>query len=254
MRIDLVFSLGVVVLGCLGVVYADFALQWQPVPADLPGRTPLAYLSAFVLTIAAAMTFVPRTRHAAMLALAVCFALWVALLHLPRVIAAPLDVSQWLGLAEISLLAIGAAAGARATSTVMSSQVSRALELAAGPCLLVFGLSHFVYAQFTAQMVPGWLPWPLFWAYATGCGHLAAGLSFLVGVADRLASVVFAMMLSAFVVLLHIPRVIADPGNRLEWTMLAIAASLSGAAWLLARSVRLRAPNPRPAFASAPSV
>jgi hypothetical protein len=33
--------------------------------------------------------------------------------------------------------------------------------------------------------------------------------------------------------LLHVPRVIGDPGLRVEWIMLAVASSLTGAAWLV---------------------
>jgi hypothetical protein len=43
-------------------------------------------------------------------------------------------------------------------------------------------------------------------------------------------------MVSGFVLLLHIPRVIHDPGSRAEWTMLVIATSISAAAWCAAGS------------------
>jgi len=35
------------------------------------------------------------------------------------------------------------------------------------------------------------------------------------------------------VALLNIPRVYASPGEQLEWIMLGVALSLSGAAWLV---------------------
>lgn len=82
-------------------------------------------------------------------------------------------------------------------------------------------------------MIPRWIPFPLFWAYVTGCGHVAAGLSLVSGIAVRLASTLLAAMLACFVILLHIPRVLADPASRIEWTMLAIAMSLTGAAWIM---------------------
>jgi uncharacterized membrane protein YphA (DoxX/SURF4 family) len=111
--------------------------------------------------------------------------------------------------------------------------VARVSRVAFGCCLLVFGIAHFVYADFTATMIPGWLPMPLFWAYFTGCGHLAAGISLVSGIAARLGSTLLAAMFACFVVLLHLPRVFANPTNRVEWTMLGIATSLTGAAWIV---------------------
>jgi len=78
------------------------------------------------------------------------------------------------------------------------------------------------------------LPPALFWVYLTGAGHVAAGLSFVSGIATRLASFWLTIMFACFVVLLHLPCVVADPTNRIEWTMLGIATSLTGAAWILA--------------------
>ena len=52
------------------------------------------------------------------------------------------------------------------------------------------------------------------------------------GVAMPLAAWVEAMMMCAFVVLLHVPRVLAAPNSRLELTMLAVAVMLTGVAGL----------------------
>jgi hypothetical protein len=37
-------------LGAVGIFFHDFALQWQPVRADLPARVPLACVAGALLT------------------------------------------------------------------------------------------------------------------------------------------------------------------------------------------------------------
>jgi len=66
--------------------------------------------------------------------------------------------------------------------------------------------------------------------------HCAAGLAILTGVLARLAAKLFAIMITSWVIILHIPRVAAALHDRHEWTTLFIAVSLSGAAWVLADS------------------
>ena len=83
-------------------------------------------------------------------------------------------------------------------------------------------------------MVPTWLPpSQIFWTYATGVGHLAAGLSLLSGIRAQLGATLLAVMMALFVLLVHVPRVIAAPGEHLEWIMLGVALSLSGSAWVI---------------------
>jgi len=48
-----------------------------------------------------------------------------------------------------------------------------------------------------------------------------------------LGAAVLAAMMALFALLVHVPRVFESPGDQLEWIMLGVALSLSGAAWLV---------------------
>jgi len=234
------YALGALLLGILGFVTGDFALQWQPVPAGVPLRVPLAYLSAAVLVAGGSAVLWRKTLRVGALVLGLFYGIcWVVLLQLPRVLAHLSDVSVWLGFGESLTHACGGLVAWAMYDTDASRRrlVVRVLRVAFGACLLIFGLSHFVYAQFTATMIPSWLPAPFFWVYLTGSGHLAAGVSMISGVLTRLAATLVAAMLACFVVLLHLPRVLAAPTSRVEWTMLGVATSLTGAAWIIRTAI-----------------
>ena len=243
-RNRVLYALGAVMLGIVGLIVGDFALQWQPVPASVPLRTPLAYLCAALLVAGGAAVAWTKTSRSAALALGSFYGLWTVLLHLPRIFSHPSDVSAWNAFAEIGALAAGGfmAWGMSDADPQRRAFLVRAAQTVFGGCLLIFGTAHFVYADFTATMIPGWLPLPLFWAYLTGCGHFAAGISLVSGVATRLAATLLTAMFACFVVLLHVPRVLAAPTTRIEWTMLGVATALTGAAWIvrtaLTRSLR----------------
>ncbi len=232
------YAAGALLLGAIGLVTQDFALQWQPVPETVPARTSLALLSAGLLTAGGAMAILPRFRSHGAGLLAALYALWVLVLHLPGAVKAPNNLGLWLGVFEILALAsAGAVFFALSRSTTATPRIVRAARFAFGLCPLIFGLSHLVYAKFTASMVPAWIPpGQLFWAYATGVAHIAAGLAILSGVRARLAATSLTAMCAGFVVLLHAPRVMAEPTSQIEWTMLAIALSLTGAAWIVRQS------------------
>jgi hypothetical protein len=54
----------------------------------------------------------------------------------------------------------------------------------------------------------------------------------------RLGATLLATMFAGFVLLLHVPRVVHAPESRLEWTMMSVAISLTGAAVIVAASYR----------------
>ncbi len=91
-------------------------------------------------------------------------------------------------------------------------------------------------------MVPGWLPQRLFFAYLTGAGHLLAGIALVTGVLPRLAATLEAVMMSCFVLLVHIPMVLwhkAGEGH-LNWTLLFVASSLASSAWAISGALKDR--------------
>jgi uncharacterized membrane protein YphA (DoxX/SURF4 family) len=243
-RIDvdaLPYALGAILLGMVTLAVHDFALQWQPVPQWLPARSALAIVSAVIL-IVGGLASMRRDAGKARLILPAFYVLWVLALHLPNFAANP-NVGTLLGVAEI--LSLAAAGLALAPSSWRAQKI--AARAVYGLCPLVFGLSHIVYADFTSQMVPAWLPERLFLAYFTGAAHIAAGLAILSGLLARIAVRMLALMMTCFVLLIHIPGVIAAPGDRMQWTMLAVALSITGGAWLAQRLL----PPPRIAGSTA---
>ena len=251
------YAVGSGALGLLGFISGDFALQWQPVPEGIPGRTLLAYANSLILLVAAMLVLTPGRSITGALLLALLNGLYVVLLHLPRVVAAPADVLPWLGLAEILSLAAAGLMLALILEGGARTTLMRATQLVFGTCPVVYGVSHFVYPEFTASMIPGWIPARLFWAYATGVAHVAAGVA-IAGAAAvamarstgraparlvmlaRLAAVLLTVMLGLFTVLVHLTGVAGDPGSRHQWTMLFVATTLTGAAWIVSAALYLR--------------
>lgn len=242
----ILFGLGMVGLGALSLVFGKFALQWQPVPASLPMW--LGYINGGILLAGGlGLLLVRRVAAVSALALLAYLALWVVI-QAVNDMAHPLDVGANLALFEDLVLMCGAWI---AYATLAEDGMAflkginglMAVRILFGIACLVFGLSHFLYADFTAQMVPAFLPFHLPLAYITGAGHVATGLALISGVLPRLAAVCEAAMMSLFVVLVHIPMVVTPiPAGmaQLFWTMLCVAGGLSGSAWLLAASLKDR--------------
>ena len=130
-------------------------------------------------------------------------------------------------------------------AAVSGPTINRTMALvfryAFGLCMPVYGLVHFLYPAAVANWVPNWLPGHMFWAYFTGVAHCAAGVAVLTGVLARLATKLFALMISLWIFLMHIERVVATPHDRHEWTTLFIAVAICGAAWVLAGSYEVLA-------------
>lgn len=224
------FAIGVAGLGAVCLGFQDFALQWQSAPEWLKAVPFAANISALWLLATGIALMIPRTAFWGAVSAAVLFGVWAFVFHAPLVARQPSQIYLWLGIAETGCLVAAGLALAGATRQPRLLPVARSFF---GLCAIVFGLSHFAYAEITAKMVPSWLPFPLAWAYLTGAGHAAAGLALLSGIRAKLAAGMEALMCGCFVVLLHVPRVIADLKSQVEWTMLCVATAIGGAAWVI---------------------
>jgi len=100
--------------------------------------------------------------------------------------------------------------------------------------LAVFGALHLSAAQGLMTMVPAYMPWRLFWAYFVGCALIAASLSIAIKIQVRWSGFLFGIMMFLFVAMLHIPRALANPGDRFAWTIVIREMSFAGGGWILA--------------------
>ncbi len=241
MRLNgVIYSVGAIGLGLAGLAFGDFALQWQPVPKGVPAREMLSAISGLALLAAGSALLWRRSALYGALVLAIMYGLWSFALKTPTLITKPLEMVSWLGFAETLAMAAGGLMLAALTlpGGMAEARMRLTARIAFGLSQPVFGLSHFVYAAFTAAMVPAWIPpGGMFWAYATGVAHIAGGLAILSGVQARLAATLLTVMYAGFALLLHAPRVAAAPTAHIEWVMLGIATSMCGAAWAIRAGV-----------------
>lgn len=236
-----IFALCFIAMGVLGLVYGDFAMQWQPVPSGVAARTALAYVCAVLEIILGVSLLVPRYAAAASRALVVYVLLWWLLLKVPGIVSAPSVEASWLGLGEIAVIL----AGAWTLSLLLGradgpDTISlRRAALLFGLALIPIGLSHISYPTETAALVPSWLPSHRGVAYATGAAQLAAGLGVLFWVLPSLAATLEAVALSIFTILVWVPGLFGHPA-RLQWTAVVMSSMITAGAWAAAAGVAFR--------------
>ena len=239
-----VLGLGVIAIGVVAVALGDF-VPGQPAPKALPDRALLAYAAAAFMLVAGAALQWRRTTAWAAAAIALYFGVVVVGLMDLRLI--PRHFREYLvysNIAEQVAIAAGALIVFAASARLKPGRAGRLIrigQLAFGVCAILFGGAHFFYMNFTAPLVPKWLPPSQeFWGYATGVAHIAAGLAILSGVRARLAAVLLTVMYAAFTPLVHVPLFLADPHNHGNWAENATNLVLTGAAWVVADSLSRR--------------
>jgi uncharacterized membrane protein YphA (DoxX/SURF4 family) len=229
-----VFAAPVAGLGFL-LLSARFIYVWAPLPKAVPGAETIAAVAGAVMLAGAAgllwrKTFVPS---AAILTL--LFLSWLLLLQIPRIVGTPGREILWSGAGQLaSIVAAGWILVAAASNG--GARWVRAARLLYAAALVLFGVHHLADVAASSQAVPAWLPFRPGWVYLTAAGHIAAGVAIALGLAARLAATLEVIMITSFVLLVHLPGVTNAPTDKLQWTMLIVASAIGGAAWVMARS------------------
>ena len=137
--------------------------------------------------------------------------------------------------AGIALLVIGALAAkddvapARGLDKVVAlGNLFFALPLA------VFSMEHFFDAKSIMQLVPKFMPWPLFWTYFVGVALLAASLSIATKIQVRWSGLLWGLMMFTFVAMMDLPATVAEPRNHFRWVLMLREMSFGAGGWVLA--------------------
>src|SRR3954467_5726546 len=100
------FAIGLIGMGALGLVYGDLAMGWQPVAPWFPARTALAYASGVLMLACGAGLFF-RTTTAWALRVALPYLVIWQMLKFPALVGAPKMEAVYLGFGEIAILLAG---------------------------------------------------------------------------------------------------------------------------------------------------
>jgi uncharacterized membrane protein len=207
------YAIGIAGLGILSVLYHDFAYDWQPVPAGIPGRGSLA-LACGILTIAVSVALLFRASSAVAVRILLGYLIVWQFLKVPALIGAPRLVGVWLGFGEVAAILAGSwvlfARLANLDNTAFFRHLTgetglRVARMVFALAVLPIGLSHIVYVDITASLVPAWMPYRVGLAYLTGVGQIACGLAMLFSRLARPAAVVEAVMVGLFAFLVWGP-------------------------------------------------
>ena len=247
--------------GILQLYYGNFRPQiLPPWPSWLPGLAIGARLVGIAL-IASAVAVLARKKARGILLLwgGVLLAL-IPLFHVPYMLFKsphPGHLGSWadtfntLVLAGMAFVVAGSFADSNADANRAPLWMKR-LEavIPAGriffcTTIVAFGICHFLYSSYIDTLVPAWIPWHRFWTYFAGVCLIGSGTAIILKIKPRPVAMLLGTMIFLWVIMLHIPRAIADPyrdeGNEIESAARALAES--GTAFLLACAARARQTN-----------
>lgn len=251
-------AIAMMAFGVQHLVYRAFVTRLVPgLPAWIPGQPLLASLFGIALIAIGLALLLQFKARAAALWLGSVILLSVVLLYLPRLAADPHNGGLWTNVGKALTLAGGALIAAKtlpgakplsanpSPSSVATAWLEKVIPLGRyflSFFLILCGIQHFIYPQFVMTLVPAWIPGALFWTYFAGVALIAGGLGIVISRTARLAAALTGLMVFLWLLLLHLPRALADLHNANETTAVFEALAVSGIAVMLTSPPRRKPP------------
>jgi uncharacterized membrane protein YphA (DoxX/SURF4 family) len=103
--------------------------------------------------------------------------------------------------------------------------------------MISFGIDHFLYPTGVSTLVPTWIPGgSLFWTYFAAVALIGSGVAIILKIKLRLVALLLGAMIGLWVIVLHIPRAVADPFGMQANEVISVfeAVNFTGIAILIA--------------------
>ena len=218
----------------------DFIAGRAPAwPAGIAGQSLFAYLSGAVLVITGLAVFSNKKARLALTISGILILVWAGIRNIYQIALHPEYGALLTNTFKALTLGSGAFVVAHSFTKAGSAWLDQLINRFAligkyiiALFLLVGGVQHFLFADFVKYLVPTWIPGALFWTYFAGVALIATGLGLITNIKSYWAALLGGWMVLAWVLVLHLPRVITYQ-NQNEWTAVFEALAFSGILFLL---------------------
>lgn len=214
---------------------------FAPLPTWIPAHSVFAIFAGILLCLTGAAILQKSKACLMCLTLACSIFIMFLIFQLPNLIANPTNPMLWtnagkaLVLAGVNLIVAGSIGSS--TSSGYSKLVKPMMligKTSLAGFFILAAILHFLYADFVAALIPAWIPAKLFWTYFAGVALIAGALGMFIPKTEFYAAALSALMIFLWVILLHLPRAVADLHNANETTAFFEALAMCGAAILIA--------------------
>lgn len=214
------YGIAIAVLGLLTLYYHDFPYMLIP---PHQGLVIVAYISGIFLVLAGACIVLKKKILPVSILLGGVLLLVFCFYFIPYQL---MDSSRYMHFGEWENAAkeLALASGAFVIAGLFLQRLMPFGAALFSLTIISFSVDHFLFAHEAADYIPSWVPSHVFWMYFTGSALLASGIAILLNIRRELAATLLGSMIFIWFIILHIPRVIADPsGGEVASAMLALA-------------------------------
>jgi uncharacterized membrane protein len=223
------YLLAIAELALYNFAKGDFAMtRPRPLPEILVGINPaMAYISGALLLISVLAFYLNRYRTAALLTIANLI-FWLATSrHFFNLWRDHINGFKTLWL-------IG---GALLIMTSIAAYEKHEKKVIWFNIIILFlffvdcGIAHFQYAEFVQNLIPGFIPFPLFFTYFAGVCLVSGGVGLLIPQTQTYAAMLLGIQIAGWFILLHVPRALMIGGD--EWIGVGESLAVSGICFMI---------------------
>jgi uncharacterized membrane protein YphA (DoxX/SURF4 family) len=245
------YGIAIAGIGFLTIYYSDFPYMLIPPKHSwIPGLVMLAYSIGVILTLTGACIIFGKKVRPISLLLGIALLLIFCFYFIPYEFIVSTNYMHF-GDWENAMKELALSGGALVIAGCFSEKTEKPRSRFFGKLIpfgailfsitiISFGIDHFLFAKEAADYVPSWVPYHLFWMYFTGSALIGSGLAIILKIKSGLVATLLGTMIFTWLIILHIPRVIASPSAYMgsEITSALIALAYSGIAFVIAGATK----------------
>lgn len=223
------YLLGIAELAIYSFAKGDIAMtRPRPLPEVMQGINPaMTYISGAILLISVCLFYLNTYRSAALLTIANVIFWLVTSRHILNLWRDHINGFKTLWLV----------AGALLIWSSLNNYQKHQKKLVWINITILFlffvdcGIAHFQYPDFVKDLIPTYIPFPLFFTYFAGVCLILGGVALLIPQTQKLSALLLGIQVAAWFILLHIPRAFTLMGD--EWIGVGESFAVAGICFMV---------------------